>query len=144
MSAALESDYHPEVARLFVQLTHGGSFHGERNTVNGEAGRREQGASVRLWLRLALREHKGVVESARFEAYGCPHLLAAAESLCRWLEGRSRVELDRWNWRELETALAIPPDKRTRLLILEDALRRAAQAWDHFISAKVSATQSEM
>lgn len=154
MSALFESDYQPDVMRLFSQLAHAGSLAHEVDAVSGQAGSRAQGASVRLWLRIAIpspresgervRVRGAHVLAARFEAYGCPHFLAAAEYLCRWLEGRSRSELDHWQWRELEAALAIPANKRARLLILEDALRRAAAAWDYFISAKVSATQSGM
>lgn len=155
MSAALESEYHPEVARLFAQLKHAGSFADQVNAVSGQAGSRAQGASARLWLRVESlsgdvsfsgggEEPKNRVNSTSFEAYGCPHFLAAAENLCCWLEGRRRAELNHWNWREVEIALAIPANKRARLLVLEDALHRAAAAWDHFISAKVSAIQSEM
>jgi len=118
----IESDYNANVARLFKDARHAGALVATQDAVNGQAGARAQGASVRLWLCFQGER----VQTARFQAYGCPHFIASAESLCSWAEGRTRSELQAWNWRESAAYLAVPPSKRARLLVLEDALHRAA------------------
>jgi NifU-like protein involved in Fe-S cluster formation len=118
----IESDYNANVARLFKNTRHAGTLVATKDVVNGQAGTRAQGASVRFWLCFQGER----VQTARFQAYGCPHFIAAAENLCSWAEGRARVELQAWNWRESAAYLAVPPSKRARLLVLEDALHRAA------------------
>lgn len=123
LKPAAELDYNASVVRLFNQAPHVGSLAKLADAVSGQAGSRAQGASVRIWLQFRV---DGCVSMARFQAYGCPHFLAAAETLCAWAEGRSRSELQDWNWREVASYLDVPPVKRARLLVLEDALRHAA------------------
>ena len=90
----------------------------------GEAGAREQGT----WVRFMLNMRDELIEQARYQAYGCPQTLAA----CEWLAGRLRGR----PWREpgvggpldWAAALALPPDRLTRLLVVEDALRAALAA----------------
>lgn len=94
-------------------------------TVVGRAGEREQGAEVVLLLRLA----KGRVTEARYRAFGCPHLLAAASWLTERLVGCGRADLERWDWREAAAAVEVPPVKFGRLLTLQDAVRDAAGNW---------------
>ena len=93
--------------------------------VTGRAGDREQGAEVVLLLQLA----DGRVTEARYRAFGCPHLLAAASWLTERLVGCVRADLERWDWREAAGALEVPPAKFGRLLTLQDAVRDAAGNW---------------
>ena len=93
--------------------------------VRGQAGDPEQGASVSLELRVPGKR----VREARFQAFGCPHLIAAASWLCERLEGAERKDLCSWDWQEVADALDIPPAKYGRLLVLQDALRDAAGNW---------------
>lgn len=118
----VQLDYNANVARLFKDARHAGILSSVKEAATGQAGTRAQGASVRLWFGFQAER----VQVARFQAYGCPHFLAAAESLCSWAEGRTRAELQAWDWREVAAYLAVPPAKRARLLVLEDALRHAA------------------
>jgi cysteine desulfurase len=90
----------------------------------GRAGKQSDGTRVFFELQIA----DGIVKSARFSAYGCPHTLAVASGLCEVLEGR-RVEAGLpgtpADWaREFE----VPTEKLGRLLIVEDALRAALDA----------------
>jgi NifU-like protein involved in Fe-S cluster formation len=91
----------------------------------GRAGRQSDGAVVELTLRVA-DEH---IVAAAFRAYGCPHLIAAASWLAERLAGRTRVELEQWDWREVHDALSLPAAKIGRLLTLQDAARAAARNW---------------
>jgi NifU-like protein involved in Fe-S cluster formation len=69
------------------------------------------------------------IEAVRFEAYGCPHCIAAGSWLTERLVGLSKAELRQWTWRAADDALRFPPEKRGRLLILEDAVRSLSEAW---------------
>ncbi len=87
------------------------------------AGNRKAGAEVFLSVRIA----GDVVAEVRFQAFGCPHLLAAASLATERLAGSPVAALGRWTAAELGRDLGVPVEKRGRLLILEDAVRAAAQ-----------------
>lgn len=88
---------------------------------DGRAGRRIEGTEVHFELEIA----DGIVKSARFTAYGCPHTLAVAAWLCEVLEG-ARIDGGLpgtpAGWAE---KFQVPVEKLGRLLIVEDALRAA-------------------
>lgn len=87
------------------------------------AGNRRAGAEVSLSVRVA----GDTVAEVRFQAFGCPHLLAAASLATERLAGLPVSALGRWTAVELGRELGVPVEKRGRLLILEDAVRAAAQ-----------------
>jgi len=122
LNPAAELEYNANVVRLFRAPLHAGSLAAVVDAKQGSAGSRAQGASVRVWLQIANER----VVTAKFEAYGCPHFIAAAEKLCEWAGNRTLSELKHWNWREVAAYLQLPAGKRARLLVLEDALQRAA------------------
>ena len=73
--------------------------------------------------------HDGRIVEARFLAFGCPHLLAAASWLTERLVGFDREQLGAWDWQEAARALAVPPANIARLLTLQDAARDLARNW---------------
>lgn len=107
------------------QLSGAGILAPGPDVATGRAGDREQGAEVALYCRIAA----GKVVEARFRAFGCPHLIAAASWLTDRLRGADRDELESWDWREAAEALEVPPAKFGRLLTLQDAVRAAAGNW---------------
>jgi cysteine desulfurase len=119
----------PRYAAEVVQRLHGmpgwGRLDAAADVRTGHAGDREQGAEVHLWL----RTDGGKVRAARYEAFGCPHLLAAASWLVERLPGLCREDVGAWDWTAAATALAVPPAKHGRLLLLQDALRAAVRNW---------------
>lgn len=106
--------YSEEVRALFAAPLHAGEVQG-----GAEAYVDDQGVRVRL----TLAEAEGRVTTLRFQAWGCPHLLAAAEALCARYEGRPRTELAGARGSEIMQRLAIPVEKTGRILVLEDAAR---------------------
>jgi cysteine desulfurase len=92
----------------------------------GTAGRRAEGTWVYFELHLTgVKEHDGIVKSARFSAYGCPHTLAVVAWLCEALEGArfdAGIPGTPADWAE---KFQVPAEKLGRLLIVEDALRLA-------------------
>jgi len=117
--------YGSEVRLRMGTLSGAGSLPAGNDVVTACAGDREQGAEVRLQLRVA----DGRVADARFQAFGCPHFLAAASWLTDRLRGAGPVQLEAWDWREAAAALEVPAAKYGRLLTLQDAVRAAARNW---------------
>lgn len=112
--------------RYFRTAPGAGSLQGPPGAiVRGEAGREADGARVRFHLRVA---GDRVIE-ARFQAYGCPHTIAAAAWLTEQLPGRSRQRLVPGTPLEWAAKLEAPAEKLGRLLIVEDALLAALRAW---------------
>ncbi len=87
------------------------------------AGNRTAGAEVSFSVRIA----GDAVAEVRFQAFGCPHFLAAASLVTERLKGLPVAALGQWRAGEIGRDLVVPVEKRGRLLILEDAVRAAAQ-----------------
>jgi len=74
---------------------------------------------------------------ARFQAFGCPHFLAAASWLTDRLRGARREEIADWDWREAAEALEVPAAKFGRLLTLQDAVRSVVRNWPGTLGSTV-------
>ena len=130
---AVDARYGDEVRRRMQSLAGAGELAPGPDVVTGRAGDRERGSEVVLQLRVAAAR----VADARFQAFGCPHLIAAASWLTERLAGASRDDLEGWDWREAADALAVPPAKFGRLITLQDAVRAAAANWPGSASGTV-------
>lgn len=119
-------EYSPLVIEHFESPRNVGAFEPAADVISGRAGRRDHGAEFCLSARVA----DDKIAEARFEAYGCPHCVAAGSLLTTQILGADRNRLRSWSWRELAQALSIPTAKRGRLLLLEDAVRAMADAWE--------------
>lgn len=95
--------------------------------VVGEGG----GPGQEVWVRFRLRVREGIVTSALFKAYGCPHTLAVAAWVAERLRGRGRADLAPGTPAEWAEALAVPVEKLGRLLVVEDALADCSRRWPH-------------
>lgn len=84
----------------------------------------DQGIRLRLEARLAEQN----VEALSFRAWGCPHVLAAAEAFCARFEGRPAADLLEFRAADLMQSLSVPVEKTGRILVLEDAVRSLGQA----------------
>jgi NifU-like protein involved in Fe-S cluster formation len=81
----------------------------------------DSGSGAKIVLR-AITD-KGVLSSLRFRVFGCPHLIAAAESSCERFEGGPVNDLSNFDVPHLMETLGIPVEKMGRILLLEDAIR---------------------
>lgn len=86
----------------------------------------DPGSGARLQLFAGL-DH-GKISELRFRAWGCPHLLAAAELYCREHEGRELATLGDVDVNDVLRRLSAPVAKTGRLLLIEDAARALAEA----------------
>ena len=89
----------------------------------GDAGREDLGTRVRF----ELHSYDGVVTGARFQAFGCPHTIAAAAWLAEHLPGRTLESANSMPILELGRLLDVPTEKLGRLLVVEDALHAAVE-----------------
>ena len=125
----MEPQYPPTVVDHFEHPRNSGRFDARAGVIRGVAGSVGHGTMFALSARVAAER----IEAVRFEAYGCPHCIAAGSWLSERLVGLSRGDLQQWNWREADQQLQFPAEKRGRLLILEDAVRALSEAWGTLI-----------
>lgn len=116
---AVAEPYNEHVRSLFADPAHAGDPRSEAGEIRiGDAGSAAAGAEIRL----AAAVENGTVVEMRFRIFGCPHLVAASEWLCREMEGQPLEALAKVDWAEIRTILAAPVEKSGRLLLLEDAV----------------------
>jgi len=117
--------YGVEVRRRMASLAGAGRLDPAPDVAVGRAGDREHGAEVAIFCRVS----ENRVTEARFQAFGCPHLLASSSWLTDRVRGAGREQLAAWDWREAADALEVPAAKFGRLLTLQDAVRAVAGNW---------------
>lgn len=125
----MEPEYSAAVVDHFQRPRNAGHLPAGEGVIDGVAGSVGQGTLFALSARVAGDR----IEAVRFEAYGCPHCIAAGSWLSERLVGLTQAELRQWNWRAADDALKFPPEKRGRLLILEDAVKALSEAWRRVI-----------
>jgi NifU-like protein involved in Fe-S cluster formation len=114
--------YSEAVRRRFANPAHAGDLPpGYAPAARAEAG---DGGGMRVQLVAAAEG--GVIAALRFRAFGCPHLIAAAEAACEDYEGRPARALATFRAAELMERLAVPVEKTGRILLIEDALAALA------------------
>ena len=74
-------------------------------------------------IRLSANVRNSTITELRFLAWGCPHVIAAAEVFCRQYEGRPVAELELFETDQIMQYLAVPVEKTGRILVLEDTVR---------------------
>ena len=111
-------DYGSEVEERFLSPSRVGEFEeGTPGLVSGEA----QDRTLNVWIRLHVQVLDGAIRAARFNVYGCPYTVAAADWAAEWLEGRPGAALAKLEMRERRRALGVPLEKLGKLLLIEDA-----------------------
>jgi NifU-like protein involved in Fe-S cluster formation len=123
-------EYGSVTARYFDALGRAGELpNGLPGLVSGEA----EDRTLHVWVRFQLQLDGGVVRLARFQAFGCPHTVAAASRVAEWLEGRSEAEARALDVRAVCAELAVPVEKLGKLLRIEDAV---AACWRSHATSK--------
>lgn len=121
-------EYSSEVARHFAAPRHVGTLApGPGTLVRGEGGSVEQGARVVFQLRI----DAGRVVALAWQAYGCPHVIAACSRAAEMLGGCTPAELRAFDPLSLRAPLDVPALKSGRLLFIQDALHNCLAAWDN-------------
>jgi NifU-like protein involved in Fe-S cluster formation len=106
--------YSAEVRALFAAPEHGGVLDDALCAVVEDQG-------VRISLFATVDED--IVTGLRFQAWGCPHVIATAEVFCAEFEGHAASDLLEFSVSGLMQSLSVPVEKSGRILVLEDAVR---------------------
>ncbi len=94
--------------------------------MRGEAGSAGQGT----WIVFHARVEAGRIAELTFQAYGCPHVIAACSRVTEQLSGALIEAIPAVDTGALMRELEIPVQKHGSLLILQDALRNCWRDWD--------------
>lgn len=116
----LREPYNESVRGSFFAAEHAGSLSRDYPLVL-QASVAESGKGSRVELAAGVADE--VVAEMRYLIRGCPHLIAAAEVLCKEREQGAVAGLSVLAVPELMARLAIPVEKTGRILLLEDALQ---------------------
>jgi NifU-like protein involved in Fe-S cluster formation len=112
-------EYGSEVVRRFEAPERAAELpHGTPGLVSGEA----EDRTLHVWIRFQLQVIDGVIHTVRYEAFGCPHTVAAASRVAEWLEGRPATAASTLDVGALRESLDVPLEKLGKLLRIEDAL----------------------
>ena len=111
--------YSATVRALFADPAHAGGLDGGCTIAVADQ-------DVRLELSALASGER--VDTLRFRAWACPHVIAAAEAACAQLEGAEIRELLEFAAVDLMNKLAVPVEKTGRILVLEDAVRSLGRA----------------
>jgi NifU-like protein involved in Fe-S cluster formation len=117
--------YSPLVIEHFEHPLNVGRLAPAEDVIEASAGRKEQGTVFCLSAKVS----GDSLAAIGVQTYGCPHCIAAGSWLSERLIGAKLTQLLEWSWREAEKALEVPPEKRGRLLLLEDVVRQLAVRW---------------
>jgi NifU-like protein involved in Fe-S cluster formation len=112
-------EYSSAVQRHFAAPTRARELpSGVAGLVAGEA----EDRTLHVWVRFQLQMVENVVVAAGFQAFGCPHTVAAASAVADWLEGRSVEAARRLDVKAVCAGLDVPVEKLGKLLRIEDAV----------------------
>ncbi len=112
----IEDPYNSLVRAHFADPQHQGDVAGRATDL---AFFEDQG----LRIRLSARVEGGRILALRFKAWGCPHVIAAAEEFCCRYEGQAPAALEEFTTSQIMRDLAVPVEKTGRILVLEDTVR---------------------
>ena len=111
--------YSGRVRELFAAPEHAGRLDGAM-----QAELDDQGVRICLFADI----ENGRLNALRFLAWGCPHVIAAAEAFCAKYEGRPAAELLEFSAADLMQSLPVPVEKTGRILVIENAVRSLGSA----------------
>jgi NifU-like protein involved in Fe-S cluster formation len=112
--------YSARVLDLFGRLPGSGALApGPGPVVQGEVTALERGA----WVRFEARIDRGRIADCAFQAWGCPHTLAASAWVCCAVRNLAIDAAGAIDARQMAGELEAPAEKMGRLLVVEDALR---------------------
>ena len=112
--------YNETVRGCFENPAHAGDLRGDyAQVLSSERAESHHGARIVLFAGIT----DGMIAEMRFRAWACPHLIAAAELLCRDRENGPVSGLSLFHAKELMAQLSVPAEKTGKILLLEDALK---------------------
>ena len=100
-----------------------GTFDKEAADVGtGMVGAPACGDSLRLQIKV---NDEGIIEDARFKAYGCGSAIASSSLITEWVKGKSLEEAGAIKNSDIAEELELPPVKVHCSILAEDAIKAA-------------------
>lgn len=106
-----------ELTRRYFQTADGAGVLFGTDVFRGSAGAREHGT----WVQFDVQVSGATIGAARFLAFGCPHTIAVASWIVQRAGGAGSQATLPESVEALSRRFAVPPEKRGRLLVIEDA-----------------------
>jgi hypothetical protein len=100
---------------------------GPGRLARGQAGSAEAGT----WVVVGVRIQAGRLGRAAFRVFGCPDVRATCAALADKLAGQAPAALATADPVAVASALGVPRQKASRLLIVQDALRNCLADWEN-------------
>jgi nitrogen fixation protein NifU and related proteins len=120
--------YSEALLERFRQPRNVGCFPADTARVaRGEAGNRRHGRAIRFELRL---DESGKILECRYRVYGCPATIALCSLASEFLPGLTLGQVSEWRGMALAERLQLPAEKRSAVLLLEDAIRAAVRSYN--------------
>ncbi|MEX2495157.1 MAG: iron-sulfur cluster assembly scaffold protein [Woeseia sp.] len=124
--------YNEAVRRYFANPRHAGDLQARYpDRLTAEALESQAGCRVALGVELEGQ----ILRRIRYRVFGCPHLIAAAESSACRFEGHRAEKLRDFSVAQLMRELEVPIEKTGRMLLLEDAVKRLSSAIGEVMTA---------
>ncbi len=100
-----------------------GTFDKEASdTGTGMVGAPACGDILRLQIKV---NNQGIIEDARFKAYGCGSAIASSSLITEWVKGKSLEEAGAIKNSDIAEELELPPVKVHCSILAEDAIKAA-------------------
>lgn len=116
----MRTRYREKVLHYFNATKNIGTFPiTEKNIATGKAGNITGGDVVQLQIKF---NEQGIVDGARFKAYGSAATIAICAWLTEWLEGKNLSQIQELNHTMIMAALELPATKAHCALLVMDAL----------------------
>ncbi len=131
--------YSPGVLEHFAHPVHAGDLQA-RYPVEARGEATEAGGGCQILLTAGSDGNS--FREVRYRVLGCPHIIAAAEELCRSAEGQPVSALKTFDRSDLMALLDVPVEKTGRILLLEDAWQALCRGLEHSASGTGKATGS--
>ncbi|UQX68979.1 Fe-S cluster assembly scaffold IscU [Mannheimia haemolytica] len=115
--------YSEKVIDHYENPRHVGTFDKEASdTGTGMVGAPACGDILRLQIKV---NDQGIIEDARFKAYGCGSAIASSSLITEWVKGKSLEEAGAIKNSDIAEELELPPVKVHCSILAEDAIKAA-------------------
>jgi len=94
------------------------------NVGTGLVGSPACGDVMRLQIKVS---NKGIIEDAKFKAFGCGSAISASSLATEWIKGKTLDEADKIKNSEIVEELSLPPVKVHCSVLAEDAIKSAIE-----------------
>jgi NifU-like protein involved in Fe-S cluster formation len=106
-----------ELTQRYFESAAGAGVLSGKDVHRGVAGARAQGT----WVQFDVQLISGIIQAARFLAFGCPHTIAVSAWVAEQAVGSAARAALPESVLQLSERFEVPVEKRGRLLIIEDA-----------------------